>query len=119
MNLELFAIALTFISFYGHITSKSIVKSVVALILMEMAIVMFFLSIGFTGGMTPPIGQDLDVNTIADPFPQALVITTIILGVAITAINLTVLITLSRQYHTMDWDVVREKIRAEKIKELE
>ena len=108
-RLELFALVLVFISFYGHITSKSIIKSIVAFVLMEMAIVMFFLSIRFTSGLTPPIGEELE--HVADPFPQALVITTIIIGVAITAVNLTVLISLCRQYKTMDWDVVKEKIK--------
>jgi len=108
-RLELFALVLVFISFYGQITSKSIIKSVVSFVLMEMALVMFFLSIGFTSDYTPPIGREL--VHIADPFPQALVITTIIIGVAITAVNLTILISLSRQYKTMDWDVVKEKIK--------
>jgi len=107
LNVEYFSIALFFISFYGLISSKKIIKSIVAILVMEMAVTMFIISVGFTDGMKAPIGKNLE--NVSDPLPQALVITAIIIGVAVAAVNLTMLISLYRQYKTTDWDTVEKK----------
>ena len=104
--LEISAALVFFIGFYGVITSKSIIKSIVAISLMELAVVVFFLSFGFDVGLRAPIGADMGV--VADPLPQALMITAIIIGVAVTAVNLTMMISLARQSGTMDWDEVKK-----------
>ncbi|MCL2392064.1 MAG: cation:proton antiporter subunit C [Oscillospiraceae bacterium] len=105
---EIFAIALFFISLFGLITSKGVIKGIVSMIIMEIAVVMFFLSLGFQTGILPPIGAELGDN-VADPLPQALMITAIIIGVAVTAINMTMLIALSRQFKTTEWDILKKK----------
>jgi len=107
MKPEYFTILLFFIGFYGLITSRHIIKSILSILIVEMAVIMFIVSIGFTDGMTAPIGKEL--GNAADPLPQALVITAIIIGVAVAAVNLTMLITLYRQYKTTDWDTVTKK----------
>jgi multicomponent Na+:H+ antiporter subunit C len=104
---EIFAVLMFFIGFYGVITGRNIIKSIVSIGLMEMAAVVFFLSLGYTEGAQPPIGRRL-VN-VADPLPQALMITAIIIGVTVSAVNVTMLISLSRQSKTTDWDSVKKK----------
>jgi multicomponent Na+:H+ antiporter subunit C len=107
LNAEILSAALFFISFYGLITSRNIIKSIVSIGLLETAVVMFLVSIGFSDGMTPPIGQNL--GNVADPLPQAMVITAIVIGITVTAVNLTFFISLCRQYKTADWDSVKKK----------
>ena len=107
INIEYFSIILFFIAFYGLITSKNIIKSILTILLMEMSVIMFIVSIGFRDGMTPPIGKDL--GNVSDPLPQALVITAIIIGVTVAAVNLTMLISFYRQYKSTDWDDVKKK----------
>jgi len=104
---EIASVLVFFIGFYGLITSKNIIKSIAAIGLMELSVVVFFLGIGFTEGIKPPIGQDL--SGTADPLPQALVITAIIIGVAVTAITLTMLISLYRQSGSTDWDIAQKQ----------
>ena len=108
---EVFTIIAFFISFYGLITSKGVIKSIVSIVVMEMAVIMFFLSLGYTSGVLPPIGEDA-VNA-ADPLPQALVITAIIIGVAVTAVNLTMLISLCRQFQATEWDILKIAVHPE------
>lgn len=105
INLELFSVVMFFISFFGIITGRNIIKSIVSITLMETSVVMFIISIGFSSGMTPPIGQNLE--NAADPLPQALMITAIVIGVAVTAVNFTMLISLYRQYKSAEWDIVK------------
>jgi len=96
-----------FIAFYGLITSKNIIKSIAAIVILEMAVVVFFLGIGFEEGMHAPIGQAME--NVSDPLPQALVLTAIIIGVTVTAVNLTMLISLTHQIKKTDWDSVKNK----------
>ena len=106
-SFELFSIVMFFISFYGLIASKNIIKSIVSITMMEMAVIMFIISIGFVEGMKPPIGQNME--NVSDPLPQALMITAIVIGVAVSAVNLTILISLYRQYQSTDWDIVKKR----------
>ena len=106
LKIEYFAVALFFISFYSLITDKNIVKSIIAIALMELAVIMFIISIGFEEGMTPPIGENMEF--VSDPLPQALALTAIIIGVTVCAVNLTMLISLYRQYKSTDWDSVKK-----------
>ncbi|MCL2811693.1 MAG: cation:proton antiporter subunit C [Clostridia bacterium] len=111
---EIAAIAVFFLGFYGLITSKNIIKSIVSIGLMEIAVVVFFLSLGFVDGIRPPIGLEMAGN-VADPLPQALMLTAIIIGLTVTAINLTMLISLYRECKTTDWEIakkLRNRIRS-------
>ncbi|MCL2840027.1 MAG: cation:proton antiporter subunit C [Defluviitaleaceae bacterium] len=106
--LEIFPIILFFISFFGIITSRNIVKSIVCIILMQTAVILFWLGLGARISNLPPIfeyGTYIDdPSMIADPLPQALMLTAIIIGVAVTAINITVLNALFRKYKTVEWE---------------
>ena len=105
--LELATIIMFFISFYGLITTKNAIKSIIYISLMEISVIMFFLGLGYAKGAVPPIGSELE-NAI-DPLPQALMITAIVIGVAVTAVNLTILISLLRQSKSADWETVQNK----------
>ncbi|MCL2045113.1 MAG: cation:proton antiporter subunit C [Oscillospiraceae bacterium] len=109
--IELTAITVFFISFYGLITSRGVIKSIISIGIMEVSIVVFFLSFGYEKGIKPPIGQEI-VNA-ADPLPQALVITAIIIGVALTAVNLTMLISLKREFNATEWDILKDRTHPE------
>ena len=103
---EIFAAAAFFIGFFGLITGRGAIKSIVSISVMEVSAVMFLLSLGYSAGVSPPIGA-APANP-ADPLPQALVITAIVIGVALTAVNLTMLISLCRQYGATEWDILKK-----------
>lgn len=107
--LEMMIIAVFFIGLYGLITTTNIIKSIIFISIMETAVIMFFLSIGYHSGIMPPIGAVLDPNTVADPLPQAFMITAVVIGLCGTAINIVMFITLFRQYGTANWETARIK----------
>ena len=106
---ELSAIIMFFIGFYGLLTGKNVIKSIVSICVMEMAIIIFWIGIGYRAGMVPPIGKFLseDITYIADPLPQALMLTAIIIGMSVTAANIVMLITLVRKVKSTDWDALK------------
>ena len=100
-----------FLAFFGLITSRDIVKSLICLTLKETSVIVFFLGLHFRDGILPPIGANLaeSVDYIADPLPQALMITTIIIGLAVTAVDIIMVIHLTRETKSTDWQEVRAK----------
>jgi len=110
--LEIFPIFLFFISFFGIITSRNIVKSIVCIMVMQTAVILFWLGLGARLGVIPPIFEDIsyiyDYTHIADPLPQALMLTAIIIGIAVTAINITLLNALFRKYQTVEWKPMQD-----------
>jgi len=103
INGSLVAIALFMIGFYGLLARRNIIKSIMSFSVIQAAIILFFLNINLFENALPPIG---DISPMADPFPQALMITAIVIGVAVTAIGLTMFISLYHHYGTTNWKKV-------------
>ena len=114
---DIFPILLFFISFYGLITTSNIIKTIVFIMLMQTAVIMFWLGVGARLGAVPPIIGDIAyleyTDAIADPLPQALMLTAIIIGIAVTAINITMLNALFKKYKTVNWKAMHDLIREE------
>ena len=115
---DIFPIILFFISFYGLVTTSNIIKTIVFIMLMQTSVIMFWLGTGARLGIVPPIIGDfaylLYPDAIADPLPQALMLTAIIIGIAVTAINITMLNALFKKYRTVNWKYMQDLISKEK-----
>ena len=109
--LELVALIMFFTGFYGLIISKNVIKSIVFIGVVETAIIIFWVGLGYRTDIVPPIQEFLeyDVAYVADPLPQALMITAIIIGMSVTAVNLVMLMTLVRKVKSTDWDTIKIK----------
>ena len=109
-TVDLFAVALFFISFFGLITTRNIIKSIIFTLIMQASVIMFWLFVGARAGHMPPIFEDPTyfggMDNMADPLPQALMLTAIIIGVSVVAINITMLNTLFRKHKTTDWEKI-------------
>lgn len=101
LNGETVGIALFVIGLYGLIARRNMIKTVISLGIIQAGIILFFLTINFTLKSQPPIGTEQSL--MADPLPQALMITAIVIGVAVTAVTLTMFMTLYHRYGTTNW----------------
>ena len=110
--LDIFPIILFFISFYGLITTSNIIKSIVFIMMMQTSVIMFWLGVGSRYGVFPPIIGDIAYlqtpDAIADPLPQALMLTAIIIGIAVTAINITMLNALFKKHKSVNWKSMQD-----------
>jgi len=108
--LEIFSIIMFFISLFGLITCNNVIKSIIFILMIQTAVIMFWLTIG--RGNLSPIVDDIaileDITQIADPLPQALMLTAIIIGISVTAVIITMLNTLFRKHHMTDWKTMEE-----------
>lgn len=113
LNGETVAIALFCIGLYGLLARRNIIKTVISIGIIQSATILFFLTIGFTENALPPIGTQ-NTSRMVDPVPQALMITAIVIGVAVTAVALTMFMSLYHRYGTTNWKKVIHKRREEK-----
>ncbi len=110
---EICSLMLFFIGLFGLIARRNIIKTVLSLSIMEIGVILFFLSINYTQGSVPPIGENIQ-NT-SDPIPQALMITAIVIGIAVTAVAMSMFIGLYHKYGTTNW---KKALKTRKKEEL-
>lgn len=102
---------------YTVITRRNLVKMVLGLSLMESSTYVFIISLAYRNGSTapvllyPPTGkgyQDLIHGRVADPFLQNICLTAIVIGVAVTAVLLSIVVRAAQHYRSIDADDLRE-----------
>lgn len=99
---EVAGILIFFIGLCGLMIKKSIVKTIMALTVMESGIILFYITINYTPDTIPPIGQAQEA-AFADPVPAALMITAIVIGIGITAIGLTMFMHYKQEHGITHW----------------
>lgn len=100
------------IGLYCVLTKKNIVKIVIGLVIMEYAVNLFLVLLGYRKDGVAPI-MDKTTNpleflaTSVDPLPQALVVTSIVIGLAVTTLAIALCIKLYEKYGTFDISEIR------------
>ena len=107
------------IGLYCAVVKKNLVKIVIGLAIMEYAVNLFLIMLGYRGGGTAPIiGRgDLQVgaeritahfvNNAVDPLPQALVLTSIVISLGSLALLISICIRIYDKYGTFDVTEIR------------
>lgn len=93
------------VGIYGLSVSKNIIKSVFCITIVEAGTILLFLNLGAFEGGVIPILSSLGVE-IVDPIPQALMITTIVIGSTITSLALMLCIKIFHHYGSIEWKVI-------------
>lgn len=106
---ETISLLLFFIGVYGLIAKRNIIKSIMSLSIMQVAIILYFITTNTKPGSLAPINPIKDYTVIADPLPQALMITEIVIGIGITAASLILFIHLYHRYGTTNWEKAKKK----------
>lgn len=104
LSFLLFAIGL-----YGVLVKRNLIKIIIGLSIMEYATFLLFAVIGYVKEGKPPIiikGQE-EAVTFVDPLPQALVLTAIVIGLATTALVVSIAVRIYEKYGTFDVREIR------------
>ena len=96
------AIILFIIGFHTMLTHANLIKKLLGMNIMETAIFLFFVAIGYVQGGRAPIIQPGQDHIYVNPLPSALILTGIVVAVSITAYALSLIIRLYRHYGTLD-----------------
>ena len=101
-------IVLFAIGLYGVLRKRNLIKIIVGLIIIEYAVHLLFILVGYrTGGRSPILAPDQEILNIVDPLPQALVLTAIVISLAVTALVVSLAIRIYDRYGTFDITKIR------------
>ncbi len=104
----LLCVLLLLIGLYGVLVKKNLIKIIIGLSIMEYALFLFFAVIGYReGGTAPIITKGFEKAVFVDPLPQALVLTAIVIGLAVTALLVSLAVRIYEKHGTFDIRKIR------------
>lgn len=109
MSLYLLCFVLFSVGIYCLLVKKNIIKKIIGFGIMEYAINLFFILLGYRRGAEAPILEKANVITnFVDPLPQALILTSIVIGLGVTALMVAIAVRIYEKYGTFDINGVRK-----------
>ncbi|HEX6325046.1 MAG TPA: cation:proton antiporter subunit C [Jiangellaceae bacterium] len=95
--------ALMMIGLYAVMSHGNLVKKLIGLNIFQVAVFMFFISLGRVDGGSPPIITE-GVEVYSHPLPHVLILTAIVVGVATTSVGVAIAIRIYEAYGTVEED---------------
>jgi len=95
-------VALTFVGIVTVLLKKNLIKILLGINILESAANLFLVSLGYREGGVAPIFTLAPSELMVLPTPQALTLTSIVIGVATSALVLSFAMVLKKKYGTVD-----------------
>ena len=95
---------------YTIVVKNNLIKTVIGLNIMDYGVNLMIIAVGYNHGGTAPIftpGELTAASYFVDPIPQALTLTSIVIGACVTAMSLSLVIKLHESYGTLDTREIR------------
>ncbi len=113
----IFLVVLFLIATYGIMMKQNLMKKVMALNIMQVSAILFWIVAAYKEGATVPIldpelglqNPDLYMN----PLPQTLMLTAIVVAVATLGVAFSLLVAIYRRYGTIDEPTLLQRMREE------
>ena len=107
MTIYLMCFFLFLMGLYCLIAKKHLIKKIIGLVILEYAVNLFLILIGYREGGIPPIlFENMDRLAFSqqsvDPLPQALVLTSIVIGLGVLIMMVSIALRLYEKYKTFD-----------------
>ncbi|MFP4430980.1 MAG: sodium:proton antiporter [Spirochaetota bacterium] len=109
LRIEDLAVAIFFLGLYGAMSQRSIVKTIMSVGIMDIGAITFFMMANFPEDARPPVAPT-PAEQMADPVPQALMITAIVIGVSVIAMCLAMYMRVAYRYGTADWNILIRRL---------
>ena len=104
------SIILITLGLYVILFQRNLIKMVVGLGLLDYGVNLLIVSVGYRMGGTAPLfvpGEITPGMQFVDPVPQALTLTSIVIGACVTAMALAIVVQLHKKYNTLDTGEIR------------
>lgn len=105
-------ILLMMAGFYTVIASGNLVKKIVGLNIFQTSVFIMYISMGKVTGGTAPIAAE-NTELYSNPLPHVLILTAIVVGVATTALGLSLISRIKQAYGTVEEDEILEVTQRE------
>ncbi|KKD38859.1 MAG: cation:proton antiporter subunit C [Limnoraphis robusta] len=100
--LEAFVFATVLCGFFGIILKKNLVMKIISMDVMSTGVIAYYVLIAARNGLFTPIISDTANGAYADPVPQAVILTGIVIGFSIQSLMLVGVMKLARDNPTLE-----------------
>ena len=94
---------------YLVLSRANMVKTVIGLNLFQAGVILFYVCMGRVDGGTAPIIAKGSEWAYSNTLPHVLMLTAIVVGVATTALALSLVVRINEDYGTIEEDIINEK----------
>ncbi|HLT64615.1 MAG TPA: cation:proton antiporter subunit C [Pseudohongiella sp.] len=99
---------LMMIGFYIVIAQPNLIKKLVGLTLFQTSVFIMYISAGKVTGGTAPILSD-SFSLYSNPLPHVLILTAIVVGIATTAVGLSLVVRIKESYGTVEENEIHNR----------
>ena len=103
------------IGVYGILARAHLVRKLMAMNILQVAVIVFFITLGYKTDATPPIARSGDTEPsrreYINPLPHTLMLTAIVVSVSTTGVALALLIRIHRRFGTLEETELLEKLK--------
>ena len=107
MFLEGCVFATILCGFFGILFKKNLVMKIISMDIMSTGVIAYYVLVASRSGLFTPIVSTKEV-AYADPVPQAVILTAIVIGFSIQALMLVCVMKLAKDNPTLETDVIEE-----------
>ncbi|NEQ29689.1 MAG: cation:proton antiporter subunit C [Leptolyngbya sp. SIO4C5] len=100
--LEACVFATVLCGFFGIIFKQNLMMKIIAMDVMSTGVIAFYVLVAARGGIVTPIVTEKPVVAYADPVPQAVILTAIVIGFSIQALMLVGVMKLAHNHPTLE-----------------
>ena len=101
------------IGLYGIMVKRNIIKLIISTMILNYAVYILLVLIGFRQqGQVPVFAKDQEIGFMVDPLPQAMVMASMIVHLALTALLVAVAMRLYQRFKTFDLnEIIKTKLK--------
>ena len=93
---------LMMIGLFLVIGRKNLLKKIVGLTIFQTSVFLLYITFGKIQGGTPPILNKINETVYSNPLPHVLILTAIVVGVATTALGLSLVLRINSEYGSIE-----------------
>jgi len=107
--LRIILLGLVTVGLAGLLLKRNLIMKIIAMDIMNTGVISLFVLAAWKRGKAP-LTADLSIPLVsADPVPQAVIVTAIVIGFSILSLLVVYVMDLSRYFHTLDTERIQKK----------
>ncbi|MBW4535364.1 MAG: cation:proton antiporter subunit C [Pleurocapsa minor HA4230-MV1] len=106
--LEALVFATVLCGFFGIIFKQNLVMKIISMDIMSTGVIAYYIVVASRSGLFTPIVGNREQVTYADPVPQAIILTAIVIGFSIQALMLVGVMKLAKNNPTLETSAIEE-----------
>ncbi|MFW6305801.1 MAG: sodium:proton antiporter [Bacillota bacterium] len=100
-------ILLFMLGLYTILIKRNLIKIVIGLNIMESAVFFWVIAVNYRSGVIPILIDGKQAVDVANPIPQALILTGVVIGASVTALLLTLIIEIDKYANSINIDFLK------------